>query len=306
MKVSMSASAIMTMYGIEGGIKMLADAGFEAVDFPLYGEAITPWDDGFYRDPFCEEFEQHFKRVKKVIADHGLEAYQSHAPYCAPNCSDPEKYAVIQRHTVRAIYAGGYMECPHIVAHPVLHPDFLDGQNRERAIQTNLEYFGKFAPALKDTGVIMCIENLFWGDPGKPKFVNACSDADQLGALIDMLNDQYGPYYGACLDVGHAVVAGNDPTQMLKALGERTRVLHLQDNGGVKDDHWLPARGVIRWDEFLPALQEIGYRGTFNMEIYFRDFQKDPYNKNVHQAACALFYAVGRSMADLADGIGTK
>ena len=213
MKVSMGSKALIGLYGIEGGIKMLADAGFEAVDYPLYAETITPWNESFFRDPSIKEFGDHFRCTAKVIADHGLELFQSHAPYCYTNCSAPEEYAVNLQQTIQAIYASGYMECPNIVAHPVLHPDFHNGQNRERAIRTNLEFFGKMAPALKDTGVTMCIENLFWGERGKPKIANACSDADQLITLVDALNDQYGPHYAVCLDTGHAVVSGNDPSQ---------------------------------------------------------------------------------------------
>ena len=303
MKVSMGAVSILNLYGVEGGLKMLADAGFEAVDFPLHGGKHTPWAEGFFKDPFCTEFEEHFRHIGDMIKAVGMDILQSHAPYTSPDCSDPEMYAVVQRDTVCAIYAAAYMGCKNIVVHPVLHPDFNCGENRDRALKVNFDYFAAFAPVLQKTGVTMCIENVFWGERGKPKIANACSDADQLGTVIDMLNEAYGPHFAACLDVGHAVVSSQDPTQMLKALGDRVKVLHLHDNAGVKDDHLIPARGVIRWNELLPALKEVGFGGNFNMEVYFRDFEKEPYNKNVHQAACNFIYAVGRSMADIAEGI---
>ena len=281
---------------------MLADAGFEAIDYPLYMPKVTPWDEGFFKNPFDAAFKTHFKDTAKVVANHGLALYQSHAPYLYPNRSDPKEYAILLEKVIRSIYASGYMDCPNIVAHPVLHPDFHNGQNREQAIRANLEFFGAMAPALKDTGVTMCIENLFWGDPDQSKTSNACSDAGQLSCLIDTLNDLHGPHYAACLDTGHAAVSGNDPCRMVRELGQRVRVLHLQDNLGVMDDHLIPGAGVVRWDDFLQGLRESGYSGTFNFEVYFNAYEKDTYNKAVHLEACRLLYAVGRSMTEIVEG----
>lgn len=303
MKTSVAGRLPLKLYGVEGGIKLLADAGFEAVDYPLYMAAITPWDEGFFKDPFDPDFKKYFKDTAEVIARHGMELYQSHAPYLYPNRSDPKEYAMLLEKVIRSIYASGYMDCPNTVTHPVLHPDFHNGQNRERAIRTNVEFFGAMVPALKETGVTMCIENLFWGDRDQPKTANACSDGGQLACLIDTLNDLYGPHFAACLDTGHAAVSGNDPCRMIRELGHRVRVLHLQDNKGVMDDHMMPGMGVVNWPEFLSAMREIGYSGTFNFEVYFNDYEKDIYNKAVHQAACELLCHIGRSLADIVEGI---
>ena len=303
MKISVGARPMLFFYGIENGIKMIADAGFEAVDFPLNREELTPWDEGLFKNPASAEFAAYFKNLGKMIADHGLEVYQTHAPFCSTKCSDPQKYAVILRKTIQAIYATGYMGAPNVVAHPVLHPDFNNGQNRERMMQTNLEFFGAMVPALKETGVTVCIENMYWNAQEQLKIPNSCSDAEQLSCLIDTLNDLHGPHFAACLDTGHAVVSGNDPCRMIRELGHRTRVLHLQDNRGVTDDHMVPGMGVIHWKEFLTEMRESGYSGTLNFEVRFSDYEKDVYNKAVRQAAYRLLYTIGRSMADIVEGI---
>lgn len=303
MKVSVGARPLLFFYGIEDGLKMLADAGFEAVDFPLNRDELTPWEEGFFKDPSGAEFAEYFSSLGKLIRDLGLEVYQTHAPYLRTNCSDPAEYDAILRKAIRAIHASGYMGAPNIVVHPVMHPDFSNGQNRERMLRTNLEYFGKMVPALKAAGVTACIENVFWSEGEQVKVPNACSDGEQLACLIDALNDLHGPCFAACLDTGHAVVSGNDPCRMIRELGQRTRVLHLQDNRGIVDDHMFPGMGVINWKEFLSAMKEAGYSGTLNFEVRFSDYEKDIYNRDVRQTAYRLVYHIGRSMADIADGI---
>jgi len=302
MKIATQTGVIDRAYGAAVTIKMIADAGFEAMDYSLTGKAI-PWNEGIFTDPFGAEFIAYFKSAAKAVTDHGIEICQTHAPYCRPFCCDPDAYTKVLQQTIRAVYATAYMNCPYIVVHPILHPDFNNGQNREQGILANLKYFNALAPALKDTGVIMCIENLYWGELNKPKIANACSDAEQLGEVIDTLKQMHGPYFAACLDTGHAVISGNDPSQMLRALGNRVCTLHLHDTYGIFDDHLLPGKGVINWQEFMQTLTEIGYKGTFNFEVdtYLEDFAKDIYNKAVMEDAIKLLYTVGRSMLKMTE-----
>ena len=100
------------------------------------------------------------------------------------------------------------------------------------------------------------------------------------------------------------VIIGQDPCQMLRTLGHRTKVLHIHDNGGIEDDHLIPTRGVIDWKRFATTLGEVGYNGTFNFEVYdhFSEFAEGPYGREVFQQACNLLYAIGRSLADIAEG----
>jgi len=42
--------------------------------------------------------------------------------------------------------------------------------------------------------------------------------------------------------------------------------LHLSDYDGIDEKHWMPGEGVIDWQAFMLALQEIDYTGPFNYE----------------------------------------
>ena len=44
------------------------------------------------------------------------------------------------------------------------------------------------------------------------------------------------------------------------------RTLHVHDNDGNQDLHWVPFTGVVDWDDFSKALQEIGFDSCLSIE----------------------------------------
>ena len=304
MKISTSIYGVLKRYDLLTSCKVLAAAGFEAIDYSVTQNTVQ-WEEGFFRDPKCPEFAEYFRNIGKTVRDGGVEMYQCHAPYARPFISDPEYYAQLQKQIIRSIYAAGYMGCPNIVAHPVLHIDFCDGKNKELARQTTLDYFSAMVPALKGTGVTMCIENLFCYIEDEDRWTdNFCSSAEDLCDVIDTLNQMHGPHFAACLDTGHAVVTKQDPAEMLGILGNRIKVLHVQDNQGEQDDHLIPTEGIIDWKKFATALGEIDYQGTFNFEVSepFCLLTKDTFSRTAFLNACDFLYSIGRSLADIAEG----
>lgn len=300
MKISTAAFGVIRAYGLETGMEMLANAGFQAVDYPLM-LPVTNWADPLFQDISSPDFAAHFKNIARTIRSYGLELHQGHTPY---TINDFSIYPQLQKHSIRSIYAAGYMECPYMVAHPVMMPEFSFGRNKEQARQTTLDYFSAMVPALKDTGVTLCIENLCLTDPVTQKEVpNYGTEPEDLCDVIDTLNRMHGSHFAACLDTGHAVLTGLDPCRLASVLGDRIRVVHIHDNGGIKDDHQIPTRGIIRWREFAAALGATGYTGTFNFEAsnYFKDFPPDIYSRETFQQACRLLYSVGRSLADIVE-----
>jgi len=300
MKISTATRGVIRTYGLEDGLKMLAEAGFEAIDYPLMQKAVN-WEEEPFTDVFSPAFAEHFRNIARTIRSCGLELRQGHTPY---TINDFTIYPQLQKHSIRSIYAAGYMECPYMVAHPVMMPEFSFGQNKAQARQTTLDYFSAMVPALKDTGVTMCIENLCLTDPVTLKEIpNYCTEPEDLCDVIDTLTDMHGPHFAACLDTGHAVLTGLDPCRLARVLGQRIRVVHIHDNGGITDDHLIPTRGIINWKEFASTLGRIGYNGTFNFEVnkYYTDFSGDIYNRETFQQACNLLYNIGRSLADIAE-----
>ncbi len=302
MKLSTETGVLTKAFGAERALRMIAEAGFTAVDFDLYARTFS-WEEAPFSDPSSDAFIQHFKGVGELAASLGLEIYMAHAPCCATDCADPAAYPALRQKIARSVLAAHFLGCPNLVVHPVMHPDFSSGQNAEEAVQVNVDYFSPLAGVLRETGVTLCIENLFWGEYGKPKIPNACSGAEQLSAVIDALNAMHGPLFAACLDTGHAAVAGNDPAVMLEQLGGRVRALHLHDNRGVLDDHLLPGSGIIDWPRFLKVLGAAGFEGTLNFEttVFLQNFIKSLYDETVPAAALRLLHTTGRRLLVLTE-----
>lgn len=297
LKISTATLRLFRHFGTETGIRLLADAGFEAMDYTV---CQLPWNHTLFQDAPIAEVSAYYKQIAQLAKDCGLDIFQTHAAFPL-KVFDPENDPAMLRSGIRHIYATAYLNCPNIVFHPALHPDFNNGKNAELCRAVNLEFFSAMAPALKDTGVTLCIENMFTGENGKPKIPNACSTPEQMIDLIDTLNSMHGPHFAACLDTGHAAVVGQDPAAMLRKLGSRTQVLHIHDNNGILDQHLLPGEGIIDWDDVTGALSEIGYTGTFNTEASMH-FVKCT-QEGVHDEKLALdiskqLYTLCRPLAD--------
>ena len=78
-------------------------------------------------------------------------------------------------------------------------------------------------------------------------------------------------YKTICFDTGHTHEAGSfwvPPVEdCMRILGKDITLLHLHDNSGHWDDHLLPGMGTIKWPRVFDALDDIGYSGTYNLEI---------------------------------------
>lgn len=91
----------------------------------------------------------------------------------------------------------------------------------------------------------------------------SCLELSGLNEYLSHLNEKR---FGACLDTGHLNMFGGNVAEAAEALGKRLKVLHLHDNDGMKDCHYLPLMGGIDWTGFKSALQKAGYEGTLNLE----------------------------------------
>lgn len=89
--------------------------------------------------------------------------------------------------------------------------------------------------------------------------------ATELRALID---DVGSPMLGANLDLGHSVVMGEDPAEVIRLLRGRIWNCHVEDLNGRKHYHLIPGRGNMNWDAIFTALRETGYDRGVTVELY--------------------------------------
>jgi len=103
-------------------------------------------------------------------------------------------------------------------------------------------------------GLGLAIEN----NPGP--FV--ASSAAEIAWMLRMVDGEV----GLCLDTGHANLTGQLDS-ILKTLCQHIVTLHLNDNDGEEDAHWLPGAGTINWRAVAEALRDCGYNGPWLCEL---------------------------------------
>ena len=74
------------------------------------------------------------------------------------------------------------------------------------------------------------------------------------------------PHFGATVDVGHVLRAGENPVDWVKALGPRVHGIHLKDVMPDGKTRAIPGKGQLKLKDLLAALKEIKYPGVLSIE----------------------------------------
>ncbi|AEE92051.1 Xylose isomerase domain-containing protein TIM barrel [Tepidanaerobacter acetatoxydans Re1] len=85
------------------------------------------------------------------------------------------------------------------------------------------------------------------------------------GGIPFVLSEIQSDYLGLCYDSSHARLNGEEA--LLEDFGHRLIALHISDNDGQKDRHWLPGNGIIDWNKFLESFPKDSYSGNLTLEV---------------------------------------
>lgn len=254
MKISNTTVISDERYGIAESLRMQKEAGFEAVDFCMCGRGGTfVFQDG-WREAVIE--------MKKLGEELGIAFDQTHGPFPPYATLDtPEGISAYVQKAKRSLEVAGMLGAPCMVVHPVR----LAKGTHEDQLKYNLEIYSPLLPLARELGVKIAIENMH--APRKDENGNVvkhvCLDPVEHKAYIEAFNDDH---VVACLDIGHAVVAGYTPHDFVRGLGDSLFCLHVHDNDGISDMHTLPYSGKLDFAEFAKALADIGYKGNISLE----------------------------------------
>lgn len=69
-----------------------------------------------------------------------------------------------------------------------------------------------------------------------------------------------------CYDNGHEMIFSKDEDLLMK-YADRVIALHLTDNDGQEDQHYLPFDGVFDWTKLMEKLEKIHYDGPLAFEV---------------------------------------
>ena len=136
-------------------------------------------------------------------------------------------------------------------------------------------------PSAKEYDVVLGMENHY--KDGSWKYPEFAQKMDRFTAIIEAIDDR--EYFGVQYDPSNAIVAGDDPIELLRRVADRVVSMHASDrylaDGATLDDmrqsdgtlgypaslrHGVTGKGLNDYDEIFRILSERGYRGWVSIE----------------------------------------
>lgn len=266
-------------------LKLLKEAGFTAYDFSMFY--------GSNAETEILNHDDYLERAKafRAFADElGLPCNQAHAPFPSATSDEYPRFGMTTEEynrfayekITRAIEVAGVLGANCIVVHPWNY----------YTPEENAELYRSFETTARKAGVKIAVENMWNWDKGAPTAsAAACSHPTDFQAHLELLPKDL---YIACVDVGHAEMAGldTDAATMLETLGERVQALHIHDNDCVHDDHKLPYTMKINFAKIIDSLKKIGYQGDVTLEAdsYIKSFPLELYPQGAKFMAATAEY----------------
>lgn len=175
-----------------------------------------------------------------------------------------------------------------------------DAAARDAAVTRHLGWLDECAGA----GIPLVVMHLTSGDDPPPPSADGLAgvarivaEAGTRGIAVAVENVRKAAYLElalaeipalrCCYDSSHARLWG--PDDLLCRYGDRLAAVHLSDNDGRADRHWLPGDGVIDWPAVLRDFPR-GYRGCWSLEVVASDAATEPGTllEEAHRRLCRL------------------
>jgi sugar phosphate isomerase/epimerase len=153
--------------------------------------------------------------------------------------------------------------------------------DRERGIAWVVECIEAVLPAARERGIVLGLENHY--KDGFWKYPEFAQKQDVFLELLEALPER--AHFGVQYDPSNAIVAGDDPIALLRAVADRVVSVHASDRflaeGTTLDElkqadgtlgyspnlrHGVTGKGLNDYDAIFRILAEHGYRGWVSIE----------------------------------------
>lgn len=154
--------------------------------------------------------------------------------------------------------------------------------SRSDGIAMVAECIQRLLPFAREHGVCLILENHY--KDGYWQYPEFAQKMDVFLELLDAIPDH--PFFGVNYDPSNALVAGDDPIEMLRAVRHRLKTMHASDRhleGGTLEDlnrmdasggtgyatvlkHGIIGRGAIDYEAIFAILKEINFKGWISIE----------------------------------------
>lgn len=229
------------------GLMFHKNMGFDAVDYTLSQQFLEP---GWER--IIDALMQHTEEI-------GMKIKICHLPFLGPE-SAQEKIALYPEQVIGAVDAAKMLGVDYAVIHPNGFTEPLEDFDCKKKFESVMRYLSPAAEHAAKTGVRLVVENMRIVHAAYPVH-RYCQEPDELCEVADALG------IGVCWDFGHANTCGLKQSEALAYVGARLKVLHVNDNLGIGDDHLPPFFGTVDWADAMHGLALCGFDGFLNYEI---------------------------------------
>ena len=254
MKLSTDHVFICKTFGLEEGLQLYKDVGFDNIDYAfLVYDTKAP--------QFDENYREQMRYVKSLLKDIGLGCDQTHSPI--PVSYGPQILRYGQKldisnprfaDMVRTLESTSLIGATRSVFHGLATPQ---GGSYKQYMDFNYAYFKALEPYAKEYGVKIGIENL-------EQISGNMYKVDWQEELLDRLDSDQ---FYALVDLGHAAASELPPEEHLRRIKRgRVQGLHFHDFN-TQEAHVVPGLGESDWDKVAAALAEIGYEGNLTLEV---------------------------------------
>ncbi len=153
--------------------------------------------------------------------------------------------------------------------------------SREQGLEWVVECIEQLLPVARENGIILGLENHY--KDGFWRYPEFAQKMDVFLELLDAIPER--EYFGVQYDPSNAIVAGDDPLELLQAVKQRVVSMHASDRfltaGYTLDDlresdgaigyssalqHGVTGQGLNDFDQIFTILSDVGYDGWVSIE----------------------------------------
>lgn len=152
---------------------------------------------------------------------------------------------------------------------------------RQQGVRWVIESIQQLLPVARELDVVLAMENHY--KDGYWKYPEFAQKMDVFLEIINAIDDD--EYFGVQYDPSNAIVAGDDPIELLKKVLPRVKTMHASDRfllpGTTLDElkqadgtvgyfsklqHGVTGKGLNDYDQIFKLLSESGYTGWVSIE----------------------------------------
>ncbi len=249
--------------------------------FDWIAQAKTLDADGLemYEGFFTSLDDAYLDEVRSAIQEAGFEMPMlcCSPDFTAPNSDDRQRAIEYQQQMVRVAHRLGGEGVVCRVLSGQRWPDV----SRDLGLQYASDGIQACLPVAKELGVVLGLENHY--KDGYWLYAEFAQKMDVFLDLLDLIPES--PYFGVQYDPSNAVVAGDDPVELLSRIKDRVVSMHASDRflaeGATLDDlkqaegsagyatilkHGVTGRGLNDYPSIFRILREVGYSGWISIE----------------------------------------